>query len=31
MTDVEQLRNRVVTERDTILNVAAQLDRARRA
>jgi septal ring factor EnvC (AmiA/AmiB activator) len=30
VTDVEQLRNRVVTERNTILNVRTQLDRSRR-
>jgi septal ring factor EnvC (AmiA/AmiB activator) len=29
VTDVEQLRNRVVTERNTILNVRTQLDRSR--
>jgi septal ring factor EnvC (AmiA/AmiB activator) len=30
VTDVEQLRNRVVTERNTILTVRTQLDRSRR-
>jgi len=29
VTDVEQLRNRVVTERNTLLNVRSQLDRSR--